>query len=354
MARLAVWRKRAALADHAAADRAEARASAVPPAIVSVAQEADSSPAAVAGMPVPLDPSPAMADDALVDGLAELGDPASAPFDSADILLGDGLAELDDLSAPMQDEIISADTLYIDTSTDGLTELDALSDSEPPDPDLAPAVQAAPPPLATSALVAAVATEVIASPPELQDASPANDSNASPNSRLQRLIGGIRLLAERIRHFRLKKPGVEGDGLKEADPSPIGLLGKRRVWIVGGSLMLLGVMGSLAYMLMQSSNEKARLQAELSAAKQALKHADAKPAVAVIPPLLPTPVPSPEAAHAEPHAEPRAEPDPAPVYLASAPSKRVPVQMDCELSDKASVGLNLKKCIEAFNQATGH
>lgn len=344
MARLAVWRKRAALADDAAADRAEARASPVPPAIVSVAQAADSGPAPVAGTPVPVDRSPAMADDVLVDGLAELGDPVSAPVDSVDILFGDDLAELDDLSAPMQNEVMSADTLYTDTSTDGLAELDALSDPEPLETH---AAQAAPSPSATPDHIAAVATEVIASPPELHDAVSANDSNAPPVSRLQRLIGDIHLFAGRIRQFRLNGAGLKGDG-------PSRLLGKKRVWIASASLMLLGVVGSLTFMLLQSFNEKSRLQAELSAAKQALRQADAKPPVAVIPPLLPAPVPPPEAAHAKPQAEPQAEPASAPVYLASASSKRAPVQMDCELSDKASVGLNLKKCIEAFNQATGH
>lgn len=349
MARLAVWRKRAALADDAAADRAEARASPVPPAIVSVARVADSGLAPVAGTPVPVDHSPAMTDDVLVDGLAELGDPASAPVDSVDILFGDDLAELDDLSAPMQNEVMSAETLYTDTSTDDLAELDALSDPEP-EPDYAPAVEAAPHPSASPAPVAAAATEVIAPPPGLPDAAPANDSNALPTSRLQRLIGDIHLFAGRIRQFRLKGSGLKGGGLKGEGPTLIGLRGKKRVWIAGASLMLLGMVGSLAFMLVQSSNEKSRLQAELSAAKQALRQADAKPPVAIIPPLLPAPVPPPEAAHAKPQAEPAS----APVYLASASSKRAPVQMDCELSDKASVGLNLKKCIEAFNQATGH
>lgn len=402
MARLAVWRKRAAQAEDAAVEPVfTAEADAAPATVSPAAPAADSSLAAVA--PVAPAPSPTAIDDPMFDGLAELDDSSFTPADSVDTLLGDGLAELNDPSAPMQNETISADTLYTDNSADGLTELDALSavdadpaESEPAAPDLArpePAPDVAAE-MAAEAVLASLTLAVDAAPvaaaarPGLQDAEAASksDADAPQVSRLQRLISAVRRFAGRsavdataqpvledaeatpeselaadapqgsrlqrligrIRQSKSRRPNLKGLGLRL-----IGIVGKKRVWIPGVSLALLGVVGSLAFMLVQSSSEKAKLEADLSAAKQALKQAAVKPGVAAIPPLLAAPVP-PVDAQPAPAETPAAQPAAATLYVAQASTKGDPVQMGCDVSDKASVSLTLKNCIAAFNQATGH
>ncbi|MHB1053652.1 MAG: hypothetical protein ACYCZT_11380 [Thiobacillus sp.] len=131
----------------------------------------------------------------------------------------------------------------------------------------------------------------------------------------------------------------------------LGILSKKRVWIPSVSVAMLAVMGTLSFMLMQSKQATHELQAELANAKKQLKQAPVKPRV--IPPLL--------VAHQDvaPHGV-----DPAAASLQAVSHEEASQQagagssssqnadIDCDISDKVSVGKNLRNCIEAFNQAT--
>lgn len=131
----------------------------------------------------------------------------------------------------------------------------------------------------------------------------------------------------------------------------LGTLSKKRVWIPSVSVAMLAVMGTLSFMLMQSKQATHELQAELARAKKQLKHVPIKPQL--VPPLL--------VAHQDvaPHgvnpaaASPQAvSREDASLQAAAGSSPSPNVDMDCDISDKASVGKNLRNCIEAFNQAT--
>lgn len=131
----------------------------------------------------------------------------------------------------------------------------------------------------------------------------------------------------------------------------LGTLSKKWVWIPSVSVAMLTVMGTLSFMLMQSKQTTHELQTELATAKKQLKQVPIKPEM--VPPLLvahqnvaPHDVNRAAAltknvSHAE--ASPQAS-------AGNSPSPNV--DMDCDISDKASVAQNLKNCIEAFNQAT--
>lgn len=155
------------------------------------------------------------------------------------------------------------------------------------------------------------------------------------------------------------------------DSRLLGILLKKRVWIPGVSVAMLAVMASLSFMLMQSKQATHELQAELASARKQLKQAPIQPEVA--PPVLvahqdgaphqPEPADIPAEAVAREQATPQAvsHPEPAPlpapavISVASASQPSAPrrnIAMDCDISDKASVGKNLRSCIEAFNQAT--
>lgn len=128
-------------------------------------------------------------------------------------------------------------------------------------------------------------------------------------------------------------------------------LTKKWVWIPSVSMAMLAVIGTLSFMLMQSKQTTYELQAELTTAKKQLKQVPIKPQV--VPPLL--------VAHQDvaPHGvNPVAEPANAVSHeeassQATAGSSPSPTgDIDCDISDKASVGKNLRNCIEAFNQTT--
>ena len=121
----------------------------------------------------------------------------------------------------------------------------------------------------------------------------------------------------------------------------LGTLSKKWVWIPSVSVAMLAVMGTLSFMLMQSKQATHELQAELASAKKQLKQVPIKPEM--VPPLL--------VAHQNvaPHDVNHAEASPK-AAAGNAPSPNV--DMDCDISDKASVAKNLKNCIEAFNQAS--
>lgn len=130
----------------------------------------------------------------------------------------------------------------------------------------------------------------------------------------------------------------------------LGILSKKWVWIPSVSVAMLAVMGTLSFMLMQSKQATHELQAELATAKKQLKQVPIK--TQVVPPLL--------VAHQDvaPHGvNPAASPNDVPYdeaspQAAAGSATSLNMDMDCEISDKASVAKNLRNCIEAFNQAT--
>ncbi|MBT9590204.1 MAG: hypothetical protein IV089_04755 [Thiobacillus sp.] len=173
---------------------------------------------------------------------------------------------------------------------------------------------------------------------------------------------------------------VSTDAAPEAHPASqnpglvsrlLGILSKKRVWIPGVSVAMLAVMASLSFMLMQSKQATQELQTELASARKQLRQAPIQPEVA--PPVLvahqdvaphqsePADISAEAVAREEAtpqavsHPEPAPLPAPAVISVASAsqpPAPRRNIAMDCDISDKASVGKNLRNCIEAFNQAT--
>ncbi|MDP1862466.1 MAG: hypothetical protein Q8K52_00990 [Thiobacillus sp.] len=131
----------------------------------------------------------------------------------------------------------------------------------------------------------------------------------------------------------------------------LGTLSKKWVWIPSVSVAMLAVMGTLSFMLIQSKQATHELQAELANAKKQLKQVPVKPQV--VPPLLvahkdvtPHGV---NAAAASPNDAPYDEASP---QAAADSSPSLNMDMDCDISDKASVAKNLRNCIEAYNQAT--
>lgn len=342
MTRLTRWRKPAAApAGHAAAGPHRAQAASAPSHASLPEPTVGSIPAPVAA-PAVAAPVPDIHDAALGDGLAELGDPVAMPIQTM----------------PMQNEIISSEALYTpQPGDDELSAFDVLSAPDPlgSEPEPARAVEADSPQADSPAVTEPSATDFTAAEsPAQSPLAPPDTLEAPAEGRVPRWTLRARALVAAIRPFRLARPGMT-EGVRVL----MGLMGKKRVWIPGLSLALLGALGSLTFLLVQSSSEKARLQADLNAAKLALKQADKQLGVVVIPPLLavpappadgqperaPVPVPAP--------AEAAAPTTPAPIHVARASGTRAPVQMACDLSDKASVNLNLKQCIEAFNDATG-
>jgi len=134
----------------------------------------------------------------------------------------------------------------------------------------------------------------------------------------------------------------------DSDESPVqpgrmrralAMLSRKRVWIPAMSLALLGMMGAMLILLLQSAQEKERLQTELLAAQQQLDQAGgAKKAV-----------PKNDVAEADTTA-PVDEPA-APSLGAVAAVKPDFDPSGCEVSDKESVSQNLRHCIDAFNRS---
>lgn len=114
------------------------------------------------------------------------------------------------------------------------------------------------------------------------------------------------------------------------------------VWIPSASVLLLSLVGAALYIVLQTAQEKAKLQAELKSIKQQLQKqaASAKKApvpVTAIPNLT---------------APPKA--DQAATIVGQANTKPIPPidSGDCLVTDIESVTKNLKDCIESFNNAS--
>lgn len=133
----------------------------------------------------------------------------------------------------------------------------------------------------------------------------------------------------------------------------LGILSKKWVLIPSVSVAMLAIMGTLSFMLMQSKQATYELQAELASAKKQLKQFPLKPEVAPPVRMAHQDVSPHDVDHAQSSPETAAHDQTSPQAAAGSPPTPYPnIDMDCDVSDKASVAKNLKNCIEAFNQAT--
>jgi len=269
-------------------------APAVPTSVAATAQAVVATPAVVA-VATPAAPPPLV--QQALEEMLELSDPV-APAAPADMLFGDDTPE-ERVQALASSEVVQATPVVADSLA---AEMDAPETAQAQDP-----LAGLPQPKAAA----------VTAPPSAEAAAAEGDEPHKPK------------LVSRL----------------------LGILSKKRVWIPSVSVAMLAVMGTLSFMLMQSKQATHELQAELANAKKQLKQASVKPQV--IPPLL--------VAHQDvaPHGV-----DPAAASLqavsheeasqqaAAGSSSSQNVDIDCDISDKVSVGKNLRNCIEAFNQAT--
>lgn len=255
-------------------------------------------PAAAVATPAapPVVAPPPLVPQALEEML-ELSDPV-APAAPADMLFGDDTPE-ERVQALASSEVVQATPVVADSLA---AEMDAPETAQAQDP-----LAGLPQPKAA----------VVTAPPSAEAAAAEGDEPHKPK------------LVSRL----------------------LGILSKKRVWIPSVSVAMLAVMGTLSFMLMQSKQATHELQAELANAKKQLKQVPVKPQV--VPPLL--------VAHQDvaPHdvdpaaASPQAvSHEEASQQAAAGSSSSQNVDIDCDISDKVSVGKNLRNCIEAFNQAT--
>ena len=119
-------------------------------------------------------------------------------------------------------------------------------------------------------------------------------------------------------------------------------LSNKWVWIPGVGVIVLVPLVVMAVMLMQSAQEKARLQAELQAAQKKLEQ--------------PRPLKQPDASHtARKQTDDTLEPgeNSLPVSAGGGTDSGSGVDAgDCVVTDQASVIKNLKNCIEGFNRTS--
>jgi hypothetical protein len=119
-------------------------------------------------------------------------------------------------------------------------------------------------------------------------------------------------------------------------------LSSKWVWIPGLGVIVLAPLVVMAVMLMQSVQEKARLQAELQAAQKKLEQ--------------PSPLKQPDASHtAKKQTDDTLEPgeNSLPETAGGGADSGLGVDAgDCVVTDQASVIKNLKNCIEGFNRTS--
>lgn len=136
------------------------------------------------------------------------------------------------------------------------------------------------------------------------------------------------------------------DGTAEEAPpkSFLQKLQSKRVWIPALALLVLGVIGGVAALVLRASHETERLQKELQVAKHKLEqqHSAAPQQPAVAPAST-----THQAAAALPKKDPAFE-----IIGAKAPEAEAGINAgDCVVSDREQVAANLKRCIESFNAA---
>ena len=121
------------------------------------------------------------------------------------------------------------------------------------------------------------------------------------------------------------------------------------VWIPTISLAAVGIISWVVVVMLHTTHEKERLQAELKAAKKMLE----KKSVAAVAPPAPPPLAAPVILAP---AKPEKKIDPAFQIIGHVPEPQAEETLgidasDCVVKDKKSVAENLKSCITGFNQA---
>lgn len=281
-------------------------------------------------------PPPSLLVPQQLEEMLELSDPVAPPA-HADRIFGDDtpVAEIDALASS---EVAQADSAHADMLFGGDT----------PEAE----IQALDTPVVADSLAAEMGS------PELEPESVETADIAQADRAQDPLAELPQAKAKPLAAAVTAPPSAEAT-LEEGDEPDkpkllsrlLGTLTKKWVWIPSVSVAMLAVMGTLSFMLMQSKQATHELQAELANAKKQLKQVPIKPQV--VPPLLvahkdvtPHGV---NAAAASPNDAPYNEASP---QAAADSSPSLNMDMDCDISDKASVAKNLRNCIEAFNQAT--
>ncbi len=116
------------------------------------------------------------------------------------------------------------------------------------------------------------------------------------------------------------------------------VLSNKWVWIPGISVMLVAIIATMMWMLLQSGQEKRQLQIELVAAQKKLKQANLAKQASIKPAAV-----NPKA--------PRPAGNPAVVSAAGTPTEPNGGvgAGGCDVSNKENVTQNLKNCIDSFN-----
>lgn len=172
----------------------------------------------------------------------------------------------------------------------------------------------------------------VASPPAMPSAGEtvqATDSSLTPPSFLARLIA-------KLHRPKVEAPAVAPDEAEdETRPNHRvpALLSRKIVGIPAIGFALLAVVGTLAALLWQANREHASLEAKLQAVERELE--------------LAAPAAAPKAA-----AKPVPPASTASLSTTTARPARTPARSDCELRGTERVSLQLKDCIDTFNDAT--
>lgn len=116
------------------------------------------------------------------------------------------------------------------------------------------------------------------------------------------------------------------------------VLANKWVWVPGVSIMLIALIATMTWMLLQSGQEKKQLQIELVAAQKKLKLANIAKQASV----KPAPVY---------HNASKQAGNPAVASVGDTPAGSTPGgdAGGCDVSSKENVTRNLKNCIDSFN-----
>jgi len=142
----------------------------------------------------------------------------------------------------------------------------------------------------------------------------------------------------------------ENEEAEQEAPKPgllkrlLAVLSKKWVWIPSVGMVVLALVGSVTFMLLNAAQEKEKLQAELKKARKQIAQQAAVVKQASV---------AKQAAALE--NSPEQAPRPAPVMVVAANSDTKPgvAAGDCLVTSKESVATSLKGCIESFNAKTG-
>jgi len=143
---------------------------------------------------------------------------------------------------------------------------------------------------------------------------------------------------------------AQDEEAEEEAPKParfkrlLALLSKKWVWIPSVSVVVLALMGGVAFMLLNAAQEKAKLQAELQQAQKKIAQQAA---------VVKQVAAAKQAAAIELSPEKAAQPAPAMIGAANPDSKPGVNAGDCLVTSKESVAASLKGCIESFNAKAG-